>query len=396
MGNSNLLFEKLFKRKLSDAGTRQYLADIVKEHPYFSPAHFYLLSNLNKDAAEYQQQAAKTAILFNNPFWLQFQLQEITDDSRKTASTKNVAEEISMQASPVEEASLRSEPMEEDVIIETASPDRLMDIPPADEKEPVIQAGRTDEIKLELLPEQAIVLNHENAVQELTEVSPGSEEPTIEPVHLIDESDKADDTAPAVLSNAAHSGIKHLDSSIPVEDVVNTEPTGHFLNEGAPLVNDTETGDEDDETETETAETATRPLNFKLNIDTSATTDDTIIFEPLHTSDYFASQGIKLSSEIPTSDKLGRQLKSFTEWLKTMKKVHGEQLPLQSAQAESSIQQLAEQSNKDDTVVTEAMAEVLVQQGKAGKAIEVYKKLSLLNPAKSTFFAAKIDQLKER
>ena len=79
-----------------------------------------------------------------------------------------------------------------------------------------------------------------------------------------------------------------------------------------------------------------------------------------------------------------------------MKKVHGEQLPLQSAQAESSIQQLAEQSNKDDTVVTEAMAEVLVQQGKAGKAIEVYKKLSLLNPAKSTFFAAKIDQLKEQ
>jgi hypothetical protein len=37
-----------------------------------------------------------------------------------------------------------------------------------------------------------------------------------------------------------------------------------------------------------------------------------ISFEPLHTSDYFASQGIKLSEEVQSSDKLGKQLKSFT------------------------------------------------------------------------------------
>ena len=39
------------------------------------------------------------------------------------------------------------------------------------------------------------------------------------------------------------------------------------------------------------------------------------------------------------------------------------------------------------------MAEVLLQQSKNHKAIEVYQKLSLLNPSKSAYFAAKIDDI---
>ena len=78
-----------------------------------------------------------------------------------------------------------------------------------------------------------------------------------------------------------------------------------------------------------------------------------------------------------------------------MKKIQPDQMPLQSDQADLSIQKLAEASNLETEVETEAMAEVLIQQGKKGKAINVYKKLSLLNPSKSAYFAAKIDQLKE-
>jgi hypothetical protein len=40
------------------------------------------------------------------------------------------------------------------------------------------------------------------------------------------------------------------------------------------------------------------------------------------------------------------------------------------------------------------MAEVFARQGKMAKASEVYQKLSLLNPAKSTYFAAKLENLK--
>lgn len=130
-------------------------------------------------------------------------------------------------------------------------------------------------------------------------------------------------------------------------------------------------------------------------IDAASDTKETEIeFEPLHTTDYFASQGIKLTDEPVTNDKLGTQLKSFTEWLKSMKKIHKEKLAEGDDQTDKTIQQIAEHSNADAEIVTEAMADVLVKQEKHEKAIEVYRKLSLLNPSKSAYFAAQIDRLK--
>lgn len=126
----------------------------------------------------------------------------------------------------------------------------------------------------------------------------------------------------------------------------------------------------------------------------SNTTETTIAFEPLHTTDYFASQGIKLTDEPITNDKLGTQMKSFTEWLKSMKKIHQEKLAAGDEQTDKNIQQIAESSNAEAEVITEAMAEVLIRQNKTAKAIEVYEKLSLINPSKSAYFAAKIDSLK--
>lgn len=126
------------------------------------------------------------------------------------------------------------------------------------------------------------------------------------------------------------------------------------------------------------------------------TEPEPILFEPLHTTDYFASQGIKLSEDVQPGDKLGKQLKSFTEWLKTMKKVHHEKASEPNAQPlDPAVQHMAEKSNKEEDVLTETMAEVYAQQGKWKKARETYEKLSLLNPAKSAYFAAKIDLIKD-
>ncbi len=123
--------------------------------------------------------------------------------------------------------------------------------------------------------------------------------------------------------------------------------------------------------------------------------DTGLVFEPYHTVDYFASQGIKLSQEEATRDKFGKQLKSFTEWLKTMKKVPvaAEAKPL-DAGSEQKVENLAAHSVEGEEVYTETMAEVWVQQGNKEKAKEVYNKLSLLNPSKRAYFAAKIDSLK--
>lgn len=120
-----------------------------------------------------------------------------------------------------------------------------------------------------------------------------------------------------------------------------------------------------------------------------------IPIEPLYAIDYFASQGIKLRDE-DGKDKLSQKLRSFTEWLKTMKRIHPEKLEQEmDPQTSTVIQHIAEHSNELDDVVTEAMAEVYARQGLRSKAAEVYQKLSLLNPNKRAYFAARISKLKE-
>lgn len=124
------------------------------------------------------------------------------------------------------------------------------------------------------------------------------------------------------------------------------------------------------------------------------TTD--LIFEPYHTVDYFASQGIKFREEEKPVDKFSLQLKSFTEWLKTMKKLPVAEMSRSVETAsEKKVEQMAEHSLEDREIITEAMAEVWEKQGNREKAIEVYSKLSLLEPAKSPYFAAKIEILKK-
>ena len=125
------------------------------------------------------------------------------------------------------------------------------------------------------------------------------------------------------------------------------------------------------------------------------TTAEQLAFEPYHTVDYFASQGIKLSQEEATKDKFGKQLKSFTEWLKTMKRLPvAEQAKPLDVRSEEMVENLAAHSVEKEEVYTEAMAEVWLRQGNREKAIEIYQKLSLLNPSKRAYFAAKIDSLK--
>ena len=120
-----------------------------------------------------------------------------------------------------------------------------------------------------------------------------------------------------------------------------------------------------------------------------------IMFEPLHASDYFASQGIKLSEDMMGNDKLGKQLKSFTSWLKTMKKMHPDKISETGRATDTAIQSIAEKSNQEEDIVTEAMAEAYILQNKHSKAVDTYEKLSLLNPSKSAYFAAKIESLKK-
>jgi hypothetical protein len=140
-----------------------------------------------------------------------------------------------------------------------------------------------------------------------------------------------------------------------------------------------------------------KPLSAALPLEISSDSSDLpLTFEPFHTVDYFASQGIKPTVDDRPDDKLGKQLKSFTEWLKTMKRIPPTQLrSMVEPAVEHKVEDMAAHSVLDAEILTEAMAEVWVKQGNKEKAKDTYQKLSLLHPAKSAYFAAKIQNLNE-
>jgi hypothetical protein len=262
------------------------LEEVTAMHPYFSVAQYYLLKQGDPLSASYDKMAARTAIHFNNPYWLNFQLQ--------------------------------------------------------DQKQEV----QADE-------ETVTIPGHQIASSEITD----------------------DNDAEVIV--------------IPQETM-------------APVIPAEENTDNDDDAieEDDIVEKEIEPMKVEFKMPSGQVKPDDLLFEPMHMVDYFASQGIKLKEEIQPSDKLGKQLKSFTEWLKTMKKITsapGETALLAEKApdpAESSIQKLAEKSNTEQEVLTESMADVFAKQGKMDKAAELYQKLSLLNPSKSAYFAAKLENLK--
>jgi hypothetical protein len=122
---------------------------------------------------------------------------------------------------------------------------------------------------------------------------------------------------------------------------------------------------------------------------------DSIVFTPYHMVDYFASQGIKLVLEDNPPDQFGKQLKSFTDWLKVMKKIPNQHPSgKEDEKVNEQIRHFAAHSIEERDVLTESMAEVLAKQGMYENAIALYQKLSLIYPPKSAYFASRIEQLK--
>jgi hypothetical protein len=179
-----------------------------------------------------------------------------------------------------------------------------------------------------------------------------------------------------------------------IEEPVTEEPATfeEIVDQTTTDTDDEVTGDQPESTEQPAL--AVEMPKFKFEpVDPSKSA---LTFEPYHTIDYFASQGIKAKEEDDKpKDRLTRQLRSFTEWIKTMKRLPESEITAAvSATDEKKVEKMAEVSIHDREVVTEAMAEVWEKQGNIAKATAIYQKLSLLNPGKSSYFASKIEQLK--
>ncbi len=136
--------------------------------------------------------------------------------------------------------------------------------------------------------------------------------------------------------------------------------------------------------------------DFKKPVEPGARLEIDALQGKLHTIDYFASLGIKVDLANMPKDKLTTNLLKFTDWLKQMKQLDSGNPPQISSnpEGENAVAETAKNSNQPREILTEAMAEVLEKQGQLEKAIQLYIKLSFLIPEKSSYFAAKIEQLK--
>jgi tetratricopeptide (TPR) repeat protein len=157
-----------------------------------------------------------------------------------------------------------------------------------------------------------------------------------------------------------------------------------------------------------------------------ATLNEENLIQPIYTEDYFLHQGISVGDSIPqdldharkndTEDKdmaLMRMM-SFSEWLmyfKTKnekeKEEEEDKRALKSMWQKEKLAAAMEAENdeipetvfemavnsitKEEGLVSESLAEILIKQGKYDKAVEMYRKLSLRNPQKNAYFAQKID-----
>ncbi len=196
-------------------------------------------------------------------------------------------------------------------------------------------------------------------------------------------------TVPAGMAVPTVEAVKEIMRKIDRLDEVRDEEE-EPLPEGA----ETESPIDADESESKIAGMLSDQLaEFKKPLAEDAKLDIEQEKQRLHTIDYFASQGIKIDLSSIPQDKLTRHLLKFTDWLKQIKQVNPAEL-VENLEMEKAVAETAQTSNETREVITETMAEVLIKQGQVDKAIQVLIKLSFLNPEKSSYFAAKIEQLK--
>jgi hypothetical protein len=187
------------------------------------------------------------------------------------------------------------------------------------------------------------------------------------------------------MSREVEGGLEKLNLLAEVEEVEEVE--------GVEVDFDENEGVFHESTEVQTNEKIDPKVN-ETNTSPDTNNDFEFPLTPYHTVDYFASLGIKINLE-SDKDELSRKVKSFTAWLKTMKRLQPDAETVTVKDIQSILNTHKDKERQSEAVFTEAMAEVYLKQGLREKAIEVYDKLSLQNPLNSHNFADKISQIKE-
>ncbi|MGN6494180.1 MAG: hypothetical protein ACTHLE_19455 [Agriterribacter sp.] len=374
----NILQSYFHRSTLEEVDVRE-IEQWASQYPYFAQAQFLLAKKyLQSGHPDYKKQVARTALFFNNPHWFH---QLLTDQ----LFTKNAFSDsfLTDRIKPQDTDDANNANVVETESAETPMPaESSIEAPTAFVQEEQVPEQRTIMDAPETATADAV--NQSSAIVEEPE---GKEYTT--PEEKVGQDVVAEATPPAeTIENIP----AELDLTAPDDILLEAPPSSE-----PPATTDKQPDTTDQPLlKPEKMQGILSKFPFEKTSPVNESAGGIIPIEPLHTIDYFASQGIKLrDAEVHGKDQLSVKLRSFTEWLKTMKRIHPEKLEKEEEEQVQSIQHMAEHSNDKNEVLTEAMAEVFAAQGLHHKATEVYQKLSLLNPHKKAYFAAKISKLND-
>ncbi len=410
------------------------LSHIVSEYPYFAPAQFLLaLKQKEQSSYSFNNQIQKAALHFSNPLWLQYQLHngliaepilekivlhsklqqpivspvtivapvvnvlattvtsEIPVIATTTPSVDTVVKEAVIEQTPAiiaePEPITPIAPIVETVInngiIDYSSfalSNSLKDTPAVVSQQPIITQPAAPITQPSTPPDfsnnASFAIPTLEAVKRLLDVNTGNN-------NNVDLSKNTGSTIPAYTFNGFADTNPLAPNAVGLSEAYNEEEEIAVLDEE----------EEKNHTNNISAVLSNQMADFKKPI-----TEETKLefeSEPLFKVDYFASQGIKIDLTKQPQDKLTLQLRRFTDWLKQIKGQSPNPQDLGTdPELEKAIANIAKASIAAREIVTETMADVFIKQGKVDKAIQLYIKLSFLDPQKSAYFASKIQQLK--
>lgn len=341
------------------------IQQLTRRYPYFAPAQFLLLQKLKESGSpDFVAQQRKAVLYFHDP--LQFEA---------FVSAENFSiDELPVQKNAGLPAGKAAPSPEQHAELTTVADETRSPAPRRTEPEVFVRDVPDQKDGPEGMVHQE---QDEEALPDRDNEIPVREEPMTGSFSLTDESD-SDDTADEVLAAEETEPLEEFGTQTGATPGTTDEPPVHELPEVTGVT-------------TERNDTVTAVPQAAVP---SPQKGEALTFEPYHAVDYFASQGIKIVTDELPKDRLGKQMRSFTEWLKTMKRLPATEMDKRpESSAEKNVETMASHSIEQSDVVTEAMADVWAKQGATAKAREIYNKLSLLNPSKKAYFAAKIENL---
>jgi len=328
---------------------------LIEQFPYFSLLHLLKarknkFDGINEDAVSFK----RTTLYFINIPWLLYQYNQLpvfTKPEIEEVAINKIEENLNPVTETIENINIEDEETQEISKALATNETLEIEIEPTLDEFVIEQDELADELALELnhSQEEQIEINNDNN----TNLKVSEEE-------IENSSDILEQIVQPVIE-------ENFDLDTSIEPPPEIENEDNFIETNPILEN-----------------------SFEEYLE-----EEQIPIENIHGGDYFVAQGIHLDEvEKQEEIKLNFTTNSFLGWLRLMQRIKSdEEIEEQKDKNQHSGNDTKEINLKELDIFTETMADIYLNQGLKTKAIQIFEKLSLINPSKSAYFTSRINKI---